>query len=96
MPSAIAATPERSIEKVALAPELARLLALPPSRRSGPTLTSCRKSSPVGDEWTPILRMGFDWTSPSMPLSSTKFITFQSLRSTPSSSSLQMNTMVSA
>ena len=96
MPSAMAATPERSIEKVSLAPESARLRALPPSRRSAPAETSCRKSSRVGELCRPILRSGLLWVRPGMPRSSTKFITFQSRRSTPSSSSLQTNTIVSA
>ena len=50
---------------------------------------------PVGDECSPILRSGFDCSSPGMPLSSTNCTTLRSSGGLPSSS-LQMNTIVSA
>ncbi len=100
MPSAMAATPERSIEKVSLAPSrpprLPSSAFSPPSRRSIPQATSVAKSSPVGEECRPILRIGLLCVSPGMPLSSTKFRILRSFGSTPGSSSLQMKTIVSA
>jgi hypothetical protein len=99
MPSDMAATPERSIEKVSLAPlfpAAAARSSLSPSRRSLPARTSERKSSPVGELWSPILRIGFDCTRPDMPRSRTKCRIFRSWGSTPGSSSLQMKTIVSA
>ena len=99
MPSAIAATPERSITNVAfdasrpwLPPNAS---SLSPSRRSRPTRTSSRNNMPVGDECSPILRNGFDCSRPGMPVSSTNCTTLRSAGSLPSSS-LQMNTIVSA
>jgi hypothetical protein len=74
----MAATPERSMEKVSLAPERARESSFPPSSRSGPTFRSCTNSSPVGDECNPILRIGFDWVRPGIPFSSTKLRTLAS------------------
>ena len=50
---------------------------------------------PVGDECRPILRSGFDCSRPGMPLSSTNCTTLRSAGALPSSS-LQMNTIVSA
>ncbi len=68
-----------------------------PIRRSLPTRTSSRNSSPVGDECMPILRSGFDCVRPGMPLSRMKLRILRSRVSAPSpSSSLQMNTIVSA
>ncbi len=60
-----------------------------------PTRTSSRNNSPVGDECIPILRSGLLWVRPGIPESSTKVSTLRSAGSLPSSS-LQMNTMVSA
>ena len=96
MPSAIAATPDRSMENVSLVPELCRVTGLPPSNRSFPAITSDKNNSPVGDECSPIFRMGLVCVSPSMPVSSTKFMILRSFGSTPASSSLQMKIMVSA
>ena len=99
MPSAIAATPDRSMTNVAF--EASRPLpppyasSLSPSKRSRPTRTSSRNNMPVGDECKPILRSGFDCSSPGIPLSSTNCTTLRSPGSLPSSS-LQMNTIVSA
>ena len=95
MPSAIAATPVRSIENVSFAPERDCPSSVSPSSRSRPTRTSDRNSSPVGDECRPIFRSGFDCSSPGIPRSSTNVSTFRSGHSLPSSS-LQMNTIVSA
>ena len=50
---------------------------------------------PVGDECSPILRSGFDCSRPGIPLSSTNCTTLRSAGALPSSS-LQMNTIVSA
>ena len=50
---------------------------------------------PVGDECRPILRNGFDCSRPGMPVSSTNCTTLRSAGGLPSSS-LQMNTIVSA
>ena len=61
-----------------------------------PTRTSERKSSPVGEECMPILRMRPVCSKPGMPRSSTKFRILRSRMSTPGSSSLQMKTVVSA
>ncbi len=60
-----------------------------------PTRTSFRNSSPVGEECMPIFRSGFDCSSPSIPESRTNERILRSLGSLPSSS-LQMNTIVSA
>ncbi len=60
-----------------------------------PTRTSVRNSSPVGDECMPILRSGLDCSRPGMPESSTKLRILRSAGGLPSSS-LQMNTIVSA
>ena len=97
IPSAIAATPERSIENVSLAPSRppAGTSSVSPISRSLPTRTSVRNSSPVGDECMPILRSGFDCSRPGMPLSSTNDRILRSSGGLPSSS-LQMNTIVSA
>ena len=99
MPSAIAATPDRSMTNVALLasrPPLPRnASSLSPSSRSRPTRTSSRNSIPVGDECRPILRNGFDCSRPGMPVSSTNCNTVRSAGGLPSSS-LQMNTIVSA
>src|SRR5215211_4374666 len=98
IPSAIAATPERSIENVSLAaarPLLAAASSDSPIRRSIPTRTSVRNSWPVGDECIPIFRSGFDCSRPGMPRSRTKLSTLRSAGGLPSSS-LQMKTMVSA
>ena len=67
MPSAIAATPERSMEKVCLALERPGASSVSPMRRSRPACTSSKNSSPVGEECRPILRIGFDWVRPGMP-----------------------------
>ncbi len=99
MPSAIAATPERSMTNVAF--EASRpadppnASSLSPSSRSRPTRTSSRNNIPVGDECRPILRSGFDCSNPGMPLSRTNCTTLRSAGALPSSS-LQMNTIVSA
>ena len=99
MPSAIAATPERSITNVAFdasrPADPPKASSLSPSKRSRPTRTSSRNSMPVGDEWRPILRSGFDCSSPGIPLSSTNCTTLRSAGALPSSS-LQMNRIVSA
>ena len=60
-----------------------------------PTRTSSRNSWPVGLEWMPILRSGLDCSRPGMPESSTNCTTLRSAGGLPSSS-LQMNTIVSA
>ena len=60
-----------------------------------PTRTSSRKSSPVGEPWSPILRSGLLCVRPGIPLSRTKLRTLRSFGSLPSSS-LQMKTIVSA
>ena len=97
IPSDIAATPERSIEKVSLAPSRppAGTSSVSPMRRSLPTRTSVRNSSPVGEECMPILRSGLLCSKPGMPLSRTKLRILRSSGGLPSSS-LQMNTVVSA
>ena len=97
MPSAIAATPDRSIENVSLAPSRppAGTSSVSPSSRSRPARTSVRNSSPVGDECIPILRNGFDCSRPGMPESRTNDRILRSAGGLPSSS-LQMKTMVSA
>ena len=97
MPSDIAATPERSIENVSLAPSRppAGTSSVSPMSRSTPTRTSSRNSSPVGELCMPILRRGLDCTSPGMPVSSTKDRILRSAGGLPSSS-LQMKTIVSA
>ena len=60
-----------------------------------PTRTSVRNSSPVGEECMPILRSGLRLLEAGMPESSTKRSTLRSAGGLPSSS-LQMNTIVSA
>ncbi len=74
MPSAMAATPERSMLNVALAPSRPpeATSSVSPMRRSLPTRTSERNSSPVGEECMPILRSGLDCSRPGMPASRTK------------------------
>ena len=67
--------------------------------RSGdpiPTRTSVRNSSPVGDEWRPILRNGGVCSKPGIPLSRMNDNTLRSRGGVTASSSLQMNTVVSA
>ncbi len=99
IPSDIAATPERSMENVSLAPSRPPdgTSSVSPMSRSRPTRTSERNSSPVGELCIPILRSGFDCSSPGIPLSSTKLrILRWSAGTSAPSSSLQMNTIVSA
>jgi len=96
MPSAIAATPVRSIENVSLAPSRDGTFSVSPSSRSFSARTSSRKSSPVGEECRPILRSGFDCVRPGIPLSSTNVSTLRFFASTPGSSSLQMKITTSA
>ena len=97
IPSDMAATPERSMENVSLAPSRPPdgRSSVPPIRRSSPTRTSSRKSSPVGELCMPIFRSGLDCTRPGMPESRTNERILRSAGGLPSSS-LQMNTMVSA
>jgi hypothetical protein len=86
----------RSIVKVAFAPWRPGTSSVSPRSRSGSQKTSSRKSSPVGEEWRPIFRSGFDCTRPGMPFSRTKLSTFRCFGSVAPSSSLQMKTIVSA
>ena len=60
-----------------------------------PARTSVTKTSPVGEECIPILRSGRDCSSPSIPRSRTNDRTLRRSGGVPSSS-LQMNTMMSA
>src|SRR5947208_15343382 len=66
MPRDMAATPERSMEKVALASSRPppTTSSVSPKRRSRPTRTSVRNSCPVGEECKPILRRGLDCSNP--------------------------------
>ena len=93
------ATPERSITNVAFdasrPPEPLKFSSLSPSRRSLPQRTSSRNNMPVGELCRPILRSGFDCSRPGMPESRTNCNTVRSSGGLPSSS-LQMNTIVSA
>ncbi len=64
--------PARSVTKFPLAesrPESFPSSSVSPSRWSLPTRTSVRKSSPVGDEWRPILEKGLDCSRPAIPFS---------------------------
>ncbi len=66
-PSDMAASPARSVTKFPLAesrPLPPRSSSVSPSRWSLPTRTSVRKSSPVGEECSPILRKGLDCSRP--------------------------------
>ena len=96
MPSAIAATPERSIGTCPSRRPCPPSRRRPRSRRAGgrrrparPGGTARRSARSAG----PSCASASIWVRPGMPLSSTKFRILRSFGSTPGSSSLQMNTM---
>ena len=97
MPSAMAATPDRSCWNVALAADRPPPsgVSVSPTSRSRPTRTSVRNSSPVGELCIPIFLSGFDCSRPGVPESRMKLRILRSAGGLPSSS-LQMNTIVSA
>ena len=79
-PRDMAATPARSVTKLALAESrpLSSRTSVSPRRCSLPTRTSVRKSSPVGEECRPILRSGLDCSRPGVPASRMKVSTGRS------------------
>ena len=78
MPRAMAAAPVRSVVNVFLAADRSGTSSVSPSSRQAPTRTSARKSCPVGDECSPILRSGGDCSRPGIRSPGTKLSTFRS------------------